>query len=333
MALSARVIFSASTNYADVNLPELVSAEILADGQTLRITFSKAVTFGAGGNGGFTLATDGASVTWSYSAGDGAAVLNYTGSRVVLGTETITDFDYVQPGDGVIDLSDRELASFSNQHALVVNSSGEDGSSWLLAENYEGDNLNSQDVAGYDTVGVYASSASINPRNTSNPTPYAGTYSSKPGASSRVEVYTIAGSPRNFFWAGNVGTSYGANGYFKLYNGWNGTSGTEVARIEMDSSARLKLYHGSASTSVSSAVNFDAWRLWWLKYTPSDGSNNGVLTLWRAADETKPGSPFLALTNGTSTAEVNGWQVGGLGAGGAYDKLRASVAEIESNPS
>jgi hypothetical protein len=108
-------------NVPDVTAPTLVSAEIPAAGNTIEILFNENVEFGAGGNGGFVLDTSGAAVTLTYASGTGTDTLVYNLSRTILSSETISDFDYTQPTNGVQDTAGNDLASFSNQQALVTN--------------------------------------------------------------------------------------------------------------------------------------------------------------------------------------------------------------------
>jgi hypothetical protein len=110
---------------ADVTAPALVSAQIPAAGTTLEITFTEAVSIGAGGNGGFTIALSGGAATLTYASGGGTGTLVYTINRTVAAGETCSDFDYTQPGNGVEDAAGNDLATFSNQQALVTNNSAD----------------------------------------------------------------------------------------------------------------------------------------------------------------------------------------------------------------
>lgn len=109
----------------DITVPTLSSATIPSAGTTISLVFSENVTFGAGGNGGWTLAMtggvmNGAAVTMAYSSGDGASTLVYTLSRKVFSDETGT-VAYTQPGNGVEDASGNDLATIAT--AAVTNSS------------------------------------------------------------------------------------------------------------------------------------------------------------------------------------------------------------------
>lgn len=109
--------------YPDTTAPTLVSATIGIDGLTLTLGFSEKVVFGSGDITDFALdATAGPFTIASYDSGTGTATIVCTVSRAVDAAETVT-LDYVQPGDGVTDLSSNLLASFTE--AAVVNDSEE----------------------------------------------------------------------------------------------------------------------------------------------------------------------------------------------------------------
>lgn len=91
---------------------DLLSATVPADGGSVRIGFASAASFGAGGNGGFTVNLSGGACTLTYSSGDGTSTLVYTTSRTIAKGETGT-LSYVQPGNGVEDGTGADLGSFS----------------------------------------------------------------------------------------------------------------------------------------------------------------------------------------------------------------------------
>lgn len=95
---------------ADVIAPLLLSVELEDDGETLMLTFSETVVFGAGGNGGFTITPSGGAATLTYDTGSGTDTLVYTTSRLIASHETLT-LSYTQPGNGVEDESGNDLAS------------------------------------------------------------------------------------------------------------------------------------------------------------------------------------------------------------------------------
>lgn len=93
--------------------PILANAIVSTGNDTITLSFDRAVTFGAGGNGGFTLSLSGGACLMTYSSGDGSNALVYSLSRSVAATETGT-MDYTQPGDGVeAVVGNADLASLS----------------------------------------------------------------------------------------------------------------------------------------------------------------------------------------------------------------------------
>jgi hypothetical protein len=117
----------------DATKPQLIGAVIPAAGTTIEITFTEAVSIGAGGDGGFVLDTSGAAVTLNASpTGTGTGTLVYTLSRTVLAGETIVDFDYTQPTNGIEDAAGNDLDTFLNQQALVTNNSTSDATAPVL---------------------------------------------------------------------------------------------------------------------------------------------------------------------------------------------------------
>jgi hypothetical protein len=118
--IRAQYIANATTG-GDTTPPATPVAEIPASGNTIELTFTKAVTFGAGGSGGWTLVGDEeGAAAMTYSSGDGTETLVYALSRAAIQEEGFA-VSYVQPGAGVRDLSNNDLASFSD--SAVVNNS------------------------------------------------------------------------------------------------------------------------------------------------------------------------------------------------------------------
>lgn len=110
----------------DETAPELVSATVEEDGETLTLVFDENVNVGTGGNGGFALTASGGAATLTYASGDGTTTLVYDISRVVEDDETLT-LDYTQPGDGIEDDAGNDLANIEDE--AVTNDSEEAGGS------------------------------------------------------------------------------------------------------------------------------------------------------------------------------------------------------------
>jgi hypothetical protein len=307
MALLPRVTFSSAFNYADVTAPELVSAEVLVDGLTFEIVFSEAVTIGAGGNGGFTIDTDGAAVTLAYASGDGTTTLVYTLSREIEAAETFSDFDYTQPGDGVTDLVGLELATFTNQHGVVTNSSAVSGISYLFRETFEGSEVDSQSISGYDNTGWTSSSASINPNNATSPAPLAGSSSLLLGNTSRTLLRSITATDTvsvRFKWTSPASWTdavYSALPYIQ-----NADGSAVLVRFESEATSptvrSFKVYGGSTGPVSSTSVALNTLHYVIIEYEKGTGSNSKARLYIDTDIATK--TLRAEVTNGDATAQA-----------------------------
>ena len=120
---------------ADVTAPTFSSATVAANGASITLAFSEAITFGASGNTGFTLTptNGGAAVTLTYSSGSGTSSLVYTTSRTISSTEKLT-YAYTNPGDGIQDGAGNDLESVTGQ-TVTNNSTANNTPSDLLLSN------------------------------------------------------------------------------------------------------------------------------------------------------------------------------------------------------
>jgi len=101
--------------------PTFVSATVNAAGTTLTIVFSEAVTFGAGGNAGWTFVVGGAEAI-TYASGDTTTSLVYAiTNRTIKKGETGT-LDYIQPGNGVENIGLEDFATIGAAKAIVNSS-------------------------------------------------------------------------------------------------------------------------------------------------------------------------------------------------------------------
>lgn len=134
-------------------------------------------------------------------------------------------------------------------------------------------------------------------------------------------------------WAGTSPT----HAFFRFrantsLNNWNTSifylydaTDTEVARIRLDNDGTPMIYHGSASAvnwSLQLAANTTYY--FWIDYTPGTGAN-GILNWYHSTTTTKPGSPTLSITTGTSTTNPIYLKLtGGYNSGGGiylYDQV------------
>lgn len=108
--------------------PRVSSATVAADGETLTIVFTEAITIGAGGSGGFTIrgeAPADATIAATYSSGDTTDTLVFTLASTVYATEGLR-LAYAQPGDGMENGAGEDLPSFVTKVA-TNNSAVADG--------------------------------------------------------------------------------------------------------------------------------------------------------------------------------------------------------------
>src|ERR1043165_593257 len=124
LAMLSRVRGGASVGGGDVTSPTLSSATINSAGTSLTLAFSETVTFGAGGNTGWTVSLSGGAATVSYASGSGSSSLVYTISRTGNSGETGT-VSYTNPGNGVEDTAGNDLGTVSA--ASITNNSSQGG--------------------------------------------------------------------------------------------------------------------------------------------------------------------------------------------------------------
>lgn len=116
-------IWAQTAGPGDTTAPTLSSATINTSGTTLTLTFSEAVTFGAGGNTGFVATMTGGASALTYASGSGTSSLVYNFARTIQSGETGT-LAYTQPSNGVEDSSGNDFVSISG--VSVTNNSTAD---------------------------------------------------------------------------------------------------------------------------------------------------------------------------------------------------------------
>lgn len=90
-----------------------------------------------------------------------------------------------------------------------------------------------------------------------------------------------------------------------VIRGENGT--TDVWDLERRTDTTLRFHHGTASATTGTFAN-SQWLYIWVHYTAGSGAN-GTLDAYVSTTTTKPGSPTVSITTGTSTLGHNGWLV------------------------
>lgn len=286
---------------------ELNSVIIPVDGLSLRLNFSEVMTFGAGGNGGVTLALSGGAVALAYASGDGTNTLVFTPSRTILVGETGT-FDFTQPGNGI------ETVSTGRDHSSVTGGTLDNQStaaSYFLAIDFEG---------------------------ARNPTA-AGSAGSFNGSYTPALAGTVSGAQTAAGYRSWLFPSKTSMGMFLLVDpvGENsrcidmafGQFGVEFR------SDRVTLHHGTVTTTSLGASN--APTAVWLDYVAASGAgNNGTLHLYmvkNSTSRTRPVSPLLSITTGTGAA-VNAFVMRTYSNNTlVYDHVRCADVPIGSNPS
>lgn len=87
------------------------------------------------------------------------------------------------------------------------------------------------------------------------------------------------------------------------------TASTTVVSIAVDADDKIQLAHGSYNALSAGTISANQQYVIWLDYAKGTGSN-GIASVYVAADtgndgiETKPGSAFVSLSSGTSTADA-----------------------------
>lgn len=115
-SFSGQVVSNGSTQ--DTIVPTFSSARI--SGSTLTVTYSEAMSAGAGGTGGHAIAScSGGAVTPTYSSGAGSSQLTFSLSREPDPSETGCVLGYTQPTNGWEDAAGNDLATYSGQATTI----------------------------------------------------------------------------------------------------------------------------------------------------------------------------------------------------------------------
>jgi len=121
--------YASETTYTDATLggdPVVSSIIIPAAGTTIIIDFNETVTESGDGSDWDTFTMSGGAVTLSSPNVDDDEI-TYTLSRTVYQGETLTELDYIQPGNGIEDIEDNDLETINNYSGSFANNSTQDG--------------------------------------------------------------------------------------------------------------------------------------------------------------------------------------------------------------
>jgi hypothetical protein len=297
-------------------VPTVTSAEILASGDVLRLTFSRACSVGAGGSGGLTLSATGGAVTATYSSGIGTTTWDYDLDRTIGTPETVTR-SYTNPGNGIEDsAAGNDLGNFSAQ--AVTNSSGY---AFVPDQNFE-----ASPSGGIDNseTGIWHRPVDTSRANWARSPGLGGSGycmalneagGSTPLGMSYVE---IPDSPDYYYKALVSASGISGNPFL---GGFRFGGATFPGSLQIVSNKLRVLQPGG--TSNDSTSNFPTSGEVWLfvkRIKSGTGLNNGVMAAeWNASGSHVPtfaagGSQSCASVNGNGTSNVNRIYFGSDGA-------------------
>jgi hypothetical protein len=260
----------------------------------------------ASGHTGFTVTATPA-MTLGTGTGDGTNTLVFPCLRQAIQGETVT-----------LDYTAGNVTGLSNFSAHSVTNSS--GFAYLVNEGAEG---------GVTPVG-WTNSGTVAWNYTTAPYLLEGSNSLEIGDNTSFTWISITAASNVWgycLFASNSGASPVALRFR------NGTTGVANLAFQM-ADGSVKITCGSA-TAVSSAGLVSAGNVYsvWLHYLPGTGSN-AQCEAYVATTPTRPGSPTVSLSNGTSNTVANRFYF--FPAGGtaiqATDHMRVSTSPIGSNP-
>ena len=205
------------------------------------------------------------------------------------------------------------------------------GVTYDFTETFEGSELDSQSVAGYDNTGWISDNPSNDPNRATNPAPLQGDSSMYLQASTARDVYNTIG-PYSEVWVA-LRTHIPSNvGSFAQLVNLRDSGGADVGQFRIRTSDReLRLHHGSVTSATSGTdfIPFDVDLFIWLRWKKGTGSD-GELDAYVSRTSVRP-SISHSMSNGNSTADVAQIELVGSG-GNIQDDLIVDASEIGSNP-
>lgn len=199
---------------------------------------------------------------------------------------------------------------------------------YAFTETFEGSQTDSQGGTGYDNTGWTSSTASNVPRDTTPPSPLAGTYSWL-SATSGILSRTIT-TTGTFYWYCmiNLSTATANELMFELRDAGAATVGG--VRLRATNAVRIEQAGvNSANTANGTLAATTTYHLWidWEKGTGA----NGVMRLYINSSATKPAAS-LTITNGAATTDATSWRFTGPTVGIIDNIVFSYTATIGSNP-
>lgn len=300
-----------ATTRVDTSPLTVLSASVNTTGDVVTANLGEVGVFGAGGNGGFAIdSVASGSVALTYSAGSGSSVWTFTPATTLYKNDPLT-LGYTQPTDGAEDQAGTDLATFAS--LAVDNGSLE--TSWLTFGDFE--------ESGVATP-WFAENGSPNWDNTVDP--LAGAEDLELfGGDERIRFNMTASDEVwirfRFKFSGNPPSD------MTILDATN--SGTAL-RMAVRSTGSIRVYHGSVYTDTSGWTPGVQYRVW-VRYVRSTATN-GVIQLWRAESDVKPGATTHSRGNGDSTSAVSRVQLQNWGSTNSryvwFDDVTVSLLEL-----
>ena len=206
-------------------------------------------------------------------------------------------------------------------------------SSYEFIEKFEGSQVDSRGVTGYDNTGWTSNSATNNPRYATSPAPLAGSYSYLAAVGFRNDHnFVTSGANAYAFFMLWTPTQVANDSIFTIRDS-GGTNALANVQLRSGNTVRIQCANGSqasGTTALDPATTYYCW----LEYTKGTGAN-AVVNFYLSTTSTKPGSPTLSITNGGSTTDAVSVRVSGGSATSVYifdNIVLDGTKAIGSNP-
>lgn len=118
-----------------------------------------------------------------------------------------------------------------------------------------------------------------------------------------------------------------------LWHFYDSTGASLVSRVRILSGGSFRVYNGATDSDGGSWSTSTTYHCW-IRYKAGTGSN-AETDFWVSSSTTKPGSPTVSITTGTSTDDAGRVAINPMDSGEAIilDKFRVDDENIGSNPS
>jgi hypothetical protein len=207
---------------------------------------------------------------------------------------------------------------------------GGGGPTYLLQENFEG--------SGYENTWTEAGTGTKDEDYATSPAPLVGSQSLRLAFASQNGTTTTAlsadqGTCDVYFQVNFAAIPASGKVFLRLRD----ASANTLVRIEIGSSNRFTLRHGTAAASTTDGLSTSTTYHVWISYAKGTGAN-GSATIAFSTTGTRPtsGNAYAAVTTGTATADVHDIMLGTENTStweGVFDKVRVDDATIGDNPS